>query len=122
AVVTEVGAAFFLASCSGIEPMQPPVSSESARNEAPAPPPGGPDEAFLKLPRPLSVHDAKRVVIEATVFAPWGIGYGGRPLQALALTVLLGQPSSRDILVDVYDHASLPGKLLALCGLQSADP
>jgi hypothetical protein len=119
---TLIVAGFALLGCGDIEMMQPPPSLASDRDQPPAPPPGDHDESFIKLPRPLSVPNAKRVITEATVFAPWGIGYGGRPLQALALNVLLEQTTSRDILTDIYRQAGPPGQLLALCGLQSADP
>jgi hypothetical protein len=114
--------AFALVGCGDMETMQAPTGQASSRDQAPAPPPGDHDESFVKLPRPLSVPDAKRVLAEATVFAPWGIGYGGRPLQALALNVVLEQPNSKVILNDIYRQAEPPGQLLALCGFQSADP
>ena len=107
--------------CGDIETMHPPPSLSSHSDGLPAPPPGAHDESFIKLPRPLSVADAKRVLTEATVFAPWGIGYGGRPIQALAINVLIEQTTSRDVFNDIYRQAGLPGQLLALCGLQSSD-
>lgn len=111
-----------LVGCGDIETMQPPTDLPARRDEPPAPPPGDHDESFIKLPRPLSVPNAKRVLSEARVFAPWGIGYGGRPIQALALNVVLQQPTSREILNDIYRQSSQPGQLLALCGCQTADP
>jgi hypothetical protein len=107
--------------CSDIETMQPPPSVSSHSDEPPPPPPGAHDESFIKLPRPLNVTDAKRVLTEATVFAPWGIGYGGRPIQALAINVLIEQTTSRALFNDIYRQAGIPGQLLALCGLQSSD-
>jgi hypothetical protein len=62
------------------------------------------------------------VLVEATVFAPWGIGLGGRPIQALAINILLEQPSAADALEVIYQHAETAGRLLALCALRSVDP
>jgi hypothetical protein len=70
----------------------------------------------------LNIADAKRVLVEATVFAPWGIGYGGRPIQALAINTILERASAQEILEQVYQEAKLPGQLLAMCGLQTASP
>jgi len=114
-----------LASCSGATPPDPPGIDWAKPISARQPPPrplGDRDAAFEKLPQPLSVRDARRVLIEATVFAPWGIGLGGRPTQALAINVLLEQPLAADALEVIYQHAETPGRLLALCGLKSIDP
>lgn len=43
-------------------------------------------------------------------------------MQALAINVLLEQPNGAALLDEVYRDAKLPGRLLVLCGLRSADP
>jgi len=120
-----IAAALALASCDVPQPPDPPgidwAKPVSARR-LPTPPPGDRDAAFENLAQPLSAHDARRVLVEATVFAPWGSGLGGRPIQALAINVLLDQPLAADALEVIYQHAEPPGRLLALCGLQSIDP
>ena len=125
-VIFALAAAVVLASCGMPAPPDPP-SLEWARRwpkppPPPPPPPGQHDSELEKLPQPLSVADARRVLVEATIYAPWGFGLGGRPMQALAINVILDQPSGAADLENVYRNAALSGRLLALCGLKSADP
>lgn len=107
-------------------PVNDPPTIQWARDwptppSPPPPPPGGNDIEFEKLPIPLGVANARRVLTEATVYAPWGFGYRGRPMQAMAINVLLDQPEGGDVLEAIYREAKTPGRLLALCGLRSAD-
>lgn len=88
----------------------------------PPPPAGTVDGSFMELPVPLSMANAKRVIVEATVFAPWGFGLGGQTRQVEALNTLLAQPNANQILLDVYDNSATSGRLLALCGLEVTDP
>lgn len=110
-------------SCS-VSPLHDPPGLEwvdrvSAAGLVPPPPP---DCYFPPFSLPLNASDAGRLLAEAPVFAPWGVGYGGRPLQALAINVLLTQPNATARLEGFYRTADPPGRLLALCALQSADP
>jgi len=116
-----------LVSCSA-PPVSDPPNIQWARDwpnppppPPPPPPPGEHDAKLAKLPLPLSVANARRVLTEATIYAPWGFGFEGRPMQALAINVLIEQPQGLDILETVYREANTPGRLLALCGLRATD-
>lgn len=91
------------------DPSKPPVP--------PPPPPGGHDSRLAALP--LTKENARRVIVEATVWAPDGIGFGSEahhtPRQAMKL--LLEQPGAGDLFESLYQRAGTPGRLLTLCAL-----
>ncbi len=128
--VTGIGVAVLLTGCSDSMPSDPPSVREfrpSPPEEPPPPPPGTRDDELSYLPVPLSVEDARLVLTEATVYAPWGVGRDelrerGRPMQALAITVLQRQADAAGEFEAVFARASAaPGKVLALCGLRAVD-
>ena len=113
-----------VSACSPAPPPDPELSwvdKAPGPTEPPQPPPGGHDSQLEWLPTPLSVANARRVLTEATVWAPRGVGLAHRPMQSMAVKALLDQPRPGEVLEEVYQDSEMPGKLLALCGLRKAD-
>lgn len=75
----------------------------------------------MRMPLPLSVANAKRVLVEATIFAPWGFADGGRTRQVPAVRTLLAQPNAGQLLREVYSQSGAAGRILTLCGLEVTD-
>lgn len=55
------------------------------------------------------------------MYAPNGVGLGGRPMQSLAIIALLQQPNAHSLLEEAYRNAKTPGRLVVLCALRSSD-
>lgn len=94
------------------------VNDPSRPRPAPPPPPGAHDQELALLP--LTPESARRTVVEATVWAPYGIGIApsDRRGQLETLAFLLRQPHAGELLEEMYERAGTPGRLLALCALR----
>jgi hypothetical protein len=108
----------------GAQPQPPSASPETA-----APSVAEPVEmADLVIPPNVDAtltHDGRRaiqIVGKAAAFGGAAVGYSGTPVREVAaLRTLLAEPNASDALSVVIDQGSLPGQLLALSGLYSAD-
>ena len=118
-----IGLVLAFAGCQVASPPEPALAwvRDSAEprpqpDVAPGPPPGGHDYDLCKLP--LTIENARRVVLEATVWAPDGFGLARWPHPPRAsLQLLLRQPQSGELLEELYRGAATPGRLLVLCAL-----
>lgn len=97
-------------------PAPPPDPKPDAEHSVPGPPPGN-----APIRYPSSAEAAQRYLFDEKIFAPWGVGLGGPPVPAYAISVILEQENAPETLERVFWHSAMPGRLLALCGIRSVD-
>jgi len=84
------------------------------------------DEKQLPIPEALELTTEGRAAVQilgnASEFGGWAVGYGGRPLPAVAaLRTLIDDKHAAAALGVVIDHGSLAGQLMAVSGLYFVD-